>query len=74
MRRHPREERTVVRGGDEAAAMPARALEQVEAREVEVVGRLVEQEHVGVGRQHRLECRLAASPPERPSASRSWTR
>ncbi len=53
-----------MRDGDDAAAVCGdEALEQLEPRKVEVVGRLVEQQHVGVGCEDRLEVaprRLAA--------------
>ena len=65
--RHPLEEGTVVRDGDHAAAVRGEeALEQLEPGEVEVVGRLVQQQHVGVGSEDRLEMtsrRLAARQP-----------
>ncbi len=45
-----------MRDDDDSAAVPVeRPLEELEPREVEVVGRLVEQEHVGVDAEDRLE-------------------
>ena len=56
-----------MRDGDDAAAVRGEeALQQLEPGEVEVVGRLVEQEHVGIGREDRLEVaprRLATRKP-----------
>ncbi len=54
--RHPFEERAVVRHDDEAAA-EAREMtfEQLQAGQVQVVGRLVKQQHVESGQQHRRE-------------------
>ena len=55
-RHDPVEERAVVRDDDEAALAPQQeALEPVEAVEVEVVRRLVEQQHVEAGEQDRRE-------------------
>jgi hypothetical protein len=55
-RRHPLEEGPVVRDRHDSAAVRVdEALEQLERGEVEVVGRLVEQEHVGVRGQDRLQ-------------------
>jgi hypothetical protein len=64
---HALEEGAVVGDDDETATVPVeRALEERQAREVEVVGRLVEEKHVSAGSEHRLEPaarRLAAGAP-----------
>ena len=57
------EERAVVRHDDDAAVeLGEERLEQVETREVEVVRRLVEQEHVEAREQDRRERRARGLP------------
>ena len=67
MRHRSVEEGTVVRHDEHRARRIAHeGLELIEAVEVEVVGRLVEQEHVEPRQEDRGEERArAASPPER---------
>ena len=79
MLRHPLEERAVVRHDHEPAAVTIEEpLEQLEPGEVEVVRRLVEQEHVGVGGEDRLELRprglAARAAPRSPAPARDTRR
>ena len=70
------EERAVVRHDHRAAGevVVQEALEPVEAGEVEVVGRLVEQEHVEAGEQDRGEVRARRLAARRAPASRGRAR
>ena len=59
----PVEERSIVRHDDDAAVeLGEERLEQIETREVEVVGRFVEEEHVEARQQDRGERRACGLP------------
>jgi hypothetical protein len=64
---HRLQKRAVVRDGDEPATEPLdKSFEERQARVVEVVGRLVEQQYVGIVDEDLLElgsCRLATRTP-----------
>ena len=70
------EERAIVRHDDGAAGqlVVQEPFQSLETGEVEVVGGLVEQEHVEAGEHDRGEARARACPPDNDGMSRSSTR